>query len=252
MARFLSAVLVTVLACGINGLAQGGDDKAAKAILDKAIQALGGEGKLGAVKAATWKAKGTISFGGMDSSFTSVVTVQGLEQHRQDFEGEFGGMKVQGSTVLNGDKGWRRFAGMTMELDSDALAVEKRNGYLQLVPITLVPLKGKGFKVQTAPEEKVDGKAAAGLKVTAPDGKDFTLYFDKQSGLPVKLAANVVGFGGDAALQETTFGNYRDFDGIKKATKVVISRGGEKFIEQEITEFKLNQKVDAATFGEPK
>ena len=37
------------------------------------------------------------------------------------------------------------------------------------------------------------GKPAAALKVTGPDGKDFTLYFDKESGLPVRMVAKVIG-----------------------------------------------------------
>ena len=55
-------------------------------------------------------------------------------------------------------------------------------------------LKGKGFKATVDGEEKVDDKSAAVLKVVGPDGKDFRLFFDKESGLPVKLVARVVGW----------------------------------------------------------
>ena len=57
-----------------------------------------------------WKAKGTISFMGNDNAMTSEVTVQGLDNFRPVFEGEFGGKKVKGVTVLSGDKGLRQFA----------------------------------------------------------------------------------------------------------------------------------------------
>src|SRR5207302_437956 len=66
-----------------------------------------------------------------------------------------------------------------------------REVYLQLVPVTVLPLRGKGFKVKTAGEEKVGGKAAVVLEVTGPDSKDFKLSFDKESGLPVKMVAKV-------------------------------------------------------------
>ncbi len=118
--------------------------------------------------------------------------------------------------------------------------------------MTLVALKGKAFKVETADEVKVDDKPAAGIKVTGPDKKDFTLYFDKESGLPVKLVATVAGFGnGEDFSQETTYKDYKDFDGIKKATKVESKRNGEAFIKSEITEFKLVDKVDPKTFSAP-
>ena len=85
-----------------------------------------------------------------------------------------------------------------------ASANEKRRVYLEVIPITLVALKGKGFKCETAGEEKVGDKPAVILKVTGPDGKDFKLSFDKESGLPVKLVATVV-FRDQEAELETTF-----------------------------------------------
>jgi len=124
--------------------------------------------------------------------------------------------------------------------------------YLQVIPTTLVSLKGKGFKVQTAGEEKVGGKPAVGIKVTGPEGKDFTLYFDKESGLPVKQVAKVLDFMGNEFTQETTYGDYKEFQGIKKATKIANKRNGTTFLEAKITEFKVLDKVDAKTFAEPK
>jgi hypothetical protein len=132
------------------------------------------------------------------------------------------------------------------------LANAKRMIYLQVLPSTLVPLKGKGFKVESAGEAKVGDAPAAVLKVTPPDGKEFKLFFDKSSGLPVKLEAVVAGFNGEDYTQETTYSAYKDFDGIKKATKVESKRDGNPFMTSEVTEFKLLDKVDAETFAEPK
>ncbi len=137
-------------------------------------------------------------------------------------------------------------------MDADAVANEKRTIYLQVIPTTIVPLKGKGFKVEAAGEEKVADKPAVVLKVTAPEGKDFKISFDKQSGLPVKLVAKVTGFMGDEFTQETTMTDYKDFDGLKKATKVEAKRDGERFVEVEVLEYKVLDKVDADTFAEPK
>src|SRR5262249_2315220 len=151
---------------------------------------------------------------------------------RQEFEGEFNGNTVKGVSVLAGDKGWRNFGDNHAEMDKDAIANEKRSAYLTLIPTTIVPLKGKDFKVETVTaEEKVADQPAVGVKVTAPDGKTFNLYFDKESGLPVRLVAKVIGFMGDEFTQETTFSDYKDMAGIKKATKVISKRDGEKFID---------------------
>src|SRR5689334_7167092 len=97
--RFLGAAAVAALACGPGGPARADADDDAKAILDKAIKALGSEEKLAAVQAATWKSRGTIRLGGNNSDFTSQTIVQGLDRFRQEFEGDFGGNKVKNVTV---------------------------------------------------------------------------------------------------------------------------------------------------------
>jgi hypothetical protein len=224
------------------------DDKEANAIIDKAINALGGEEKLGKIESYTWKSKGTIVFNGNENDTNNHVTVKGLDHFRR----EFGNDQFHGVAVIAGDKGWMKFGDNSRELEGDALANEKRGIYLHVIPTTLVSLKGKGFKCETAGEEKINDKPAVVLKITGPDGKDFKLSFDKESGLPVKEVAKVVGFQGQEFDQETTFADYKEFDGIKKATKVFVKRDGEKFQEMEITEFKVLDKTDAETFAEPK
>jgi hypothetical protein len=251
MVRFIGAVCVAAVVIGLTSSTRAGGDKDANAILAKAIKALGGEEKLSKIKAYTVKGKGTISIGGDDNPFTSQATVQGLDHIRSEFEGEFGGMKVKGITVLAGDKGWRKFGDMDLDMDKEAVAGELRNVYLQVVPGLLVPLKGKGFEIQTAGEDKVAGKPAVGLKVTGPDGKDFKLYFDKESGLPVKMVAKVLGFMGEEFTQENTYSDYKDFDGTRRATKIVSKRDGEPFLSQEITGFRVLDKVEPKTFTQP-
>jgi hypothetical protein len=252
MKWLLGAVLATMIVLGLGERARAADDKDVKAVLDKAIRAIGGEENLSKVKAAHWKAKGKITFNGDDNEFTSSTTIQGLDHFQSTFEGEFGGNKVKGVTVLAKDKGWRKFGDNLREMEDEALANEKRTVYLQVVPMTLVPLKDKAFRMEAAGDKQVGGKPAVGLKVTGPDRKDFTLFFDKESGLPVLLVAKVVGFNGDEFTQETSFSDYKELGGINKATKIVSKRDGEKFVESQITEFKTLEKVDPKTFEEPK
>jgi len=121
----------------------------------------------------------------------------------------------------------------------------------RLSSITQVYASTKGFKAETAAEEKVAGKPVTVLKVSAPDGKDFTLSFDKESGLPVRLVAKVRGFQGEEFTQETTFSDFTDYDGIKRAKKVETKRDGETFVKSEVTEFKAIEKVDPKIFDKP-
>ena len=68
----------------------------------------------------------------------------------------------------------------------------------------------------------------------------------------MKLVANVIGFDGAEFTMENTYADYKDFDGIKKATKITSKRDGEKFMSQEISDFKVLEKAPAEAFAEPK
>lgn len=228
------------------------DEKAA-AVLDKAVEAVGGREKLREVKAATWQSKGKITLDGGDNDFTSKVAVCGLHQYRQEFAGTFGGDEVKGVTVVDGDQGWRRFNGDTSELDKDGVANERRSLYLQVAAVDPLVLKSELFKVESAGEEKVGDKPATVLKVTGPDGKDFTESFDKETGLPVRQVAKVTGWDGGEFTQDVTFSHFKDFDGVKKAAHVEMKRDGNKFITYDLTEFKpLTDNLPAERFAEPK
>lgn len=251
MRRCIGAVCVTMLVFSLSSFARAADTKDAKAIVDKAVKALGGQDKLSKIKAVAWKYKGTISFGGNDNPFTGQAIIQGLDHIRQQFEGDFGGNQVKAVTVLAGDKGWRKFGDDKSELDKDAVANEKQRVYLGVIPVTALPLESKQFKVEAIGEEKVNGKAAVGIKGTGPDGKDFQLYFDKQTGLPVRLVAKVAGFMGDEYTQDTTYSDYKEIGGIKKAMKSESKRDGEKFLTVELTEFRILNSVDPKEFAEP-
>src|SRR5262245_6917203 len=103
MKLLLSAAFIVTLLFSLASVGRATGDAEAEAIVDKAVKAMGGAEKLGAIKAATWKSKGKITIGGGDNDFTSMSTFQGLDHYRSEFEGDFGGNKVKGVTVLDGD-----------------------------------------------------------------------------------------------------------------------------------------------------
>lgn len=243
--------VAVLLAVALAGPARADDAKDVTAILDKAVKALGGEEKLSKAKGFTLKAKATLTFMGMDIELETAVTSKGVAASRQEFAGSFGGMDIRGVTVLAGKDGWQTMNDQTMDLPDDRRAAAVRERYMNVAPVLVLPLKGKGFKLAAGGEEPVDGKPAAVVKATDPDGKEFKVYFDKASGLPVRTAGRVLGFAGDEADQVATYSDFKDMGGIKKATKVVVTRDGEKFATQQVTEFELLEKVDDKLFEKP-
>ena len=121
-----------------------------------------------------------------------------------------------------------------------------------MIPTTLVHAEGKGLQDRVGRRGEGRRQAGGRHQGDGPGGKDFKLYFDKESGLPVKTGGE--GRSASAAtnsLRRRRYDDYKDFDGIKKATKIEAKRDGEKFVDVEITEFKVLDKVPPKTFTEP-
>ncbi len=252
MTRLISAVVLMTFLLGSHVRVRADEkDKEAVAVLDKAIEALGCAENLKKAKALTWASKGTVAVMGEDNNFTTDTTTQGIENIKSNFSGNFGGMEFVVLSVIKGKSAWIRINDMTMELPEERLASSVRDLYLRVAPTLITPLKGEAFKVESAGEEKAGDATHKVLKITGPDGKDFRLYFEKDSGLPAKMVATVEGFDGQEFAQESTYKDYKDFSGIKVATKISRKRDGERFIEEEVTEFKAHESVDPKTFDEP-
>jgi hypothetical protein len=252
MVRLIGVVITIGLVFALCRSAAADESKDAQAIIDRAVRALGGAKSLGAIKAATWNAKSKIFAHGTEDDFKNRVIVQGLDYFRQEYEGELEGRLTKGVNILAGNKGWRKDGDNVQKLENYFLVQQKRFVYLQIIPMTLLPLKEQRFRVVYAGEEKLGDRPAVILKVTGPEGEDFQLFFDKASGLPVKEAATLPGARRKETFkQESTFSNYKDFGGIKRATKIETWRNGEKFMEQEIVDFKILDKVEPSAFAEP-
>jgi len=118
-------------------------------------------------------------------------------------------------------------------------------------PVLLLPLKDPTLKLESVADATVDGKPCAGVRVTGPDKRPFVVYFDRQSGLPLRMTARMTGFMGQDYDQETLFSDYRDVEGIRKAMRIVVKRDGERFLEQTITEFRVLKDVPPETFVLP-
>jgi hypothetical protein len=113
--------------------------------------------------------------------------------------------------------------------------------------------QGRGSASRALP----GGGGATCLKVTGPDGKDFTLHFDEESGLLVKQVTQK--YPGTTLV--TVNRNYKDFRGIKVATRVVTRwdfpekpqfEPQTEITELEMTEFRVLDKVDPNTFAKPR
>jgi hypothetical protein len=224
------------------------DDVAdARAVVKKAVTAMGGEARLSKYKATTAKTKGTYYGMGAGIEFTEEMASQLPKQMRLSIDA--GDFKM--IIVANGDKGWRKAGGNTEELQGDGLKATQDELYAGWVA-TLVPLDDRIFTLKPLGDAKVGEHDTTGVKVEHPGRPDVSLYFGKKSGRLYKVSYRTKDeMSGQEVTQEQILGNYKEIDGIQEATKITINRDGKLFVEEEITELKHLEKLDDSTFAMP-
>jgi hypothetical protein len=244
-------VLALGVVVGVSVPVRADDAADARAIVEKAIKAQGGLEKLSKFKAHSIKFKGDFHGMGQAIPMTGEITTQGNDKVKLDAEVEAGGMKFRVINVLAGDKGWNKVGDMLMDLDKDQIAEAREQAYAGWLA-TLVPLLDKGIKLSTIGESEIENKPAMGVKVKSEGHRDVDLYFDKASGLLVKFEHRVKDEGSGQEVTEENFSsNYKDVEGTKQPMKFLAKRDGKLFLEGEITEYLLLEKVDENTFAKP-
>jgi len=242
MRKIVSASIVVALVLSSANLVWPGEAKDGRAIVEKAIEAAGGEAKLAKVKAVTWKQNGTYYGFGDGVPYTGEYAAQWPGQFRMEIQNAF-------IIVLNKDKGWRLESGEVKEMTKEQLATQQHDTKVSWMN-TLLPLKDNAFQFKTMGEAKIGKETALAVQVSRKDYPTVTMYFDKKTNLLVKSAHTTKADGKEVKM-ETTFSDHRDVGGVKMPYKAVIHRDGKIFVEAENTEMKAANKLDDKIFAKP-
>lgn len=225
-----------------------------KAILTKAIAAHGGAENLVKQNISRVRSSGTVSVQGMELPFTAETLEQLPDKIKTTLTVTVQGQQLVQVQVLNGDKAWLQVFGQTTEVPGNFLKEMKETVHASQCQ-TLVPLlREADYKLVPLPEMKVKNRAAVGFKVSAAGRRDVSLYFDKETGLLVKVerkAMNPQQAEGKEIFRETFLSDYKDVDGVKTATKAILLNDGQPYVNSIITETHFPNKLDPKVFDRP-
>jgi hypothetical protein len=243
--RTLPGPAVVLWLVGAMACVCAADEQQARSILNKAIEAAGGEEALGKYKSATWEEEGTYYGMGEGVSYTGEYAMQSPDQFKMEITDVF-------AVVVNKDKGWLRTEGETREMSADDLAEMKEQMHAGWTTM-LIPLKDPKYKLEAVGEKKVDTRTAVGIKVSREGHRDVTLYFDKSNHLLAQSEATVKSdeLGGKEVLEEITYNGYRRIDGVMTPLMTRIKRDGERYVDSRITEMKYAEALDESVFSKP-
>lgn len=222
-----------------NGESKGAaNGPSAEQLLDKYIQAAGGAAAIDKVTSRVMK--GTIDFGGRSLP----IDIYSKEpEKRISYTHMTDGDNV---TAFNGQEGWLASPGHPIremhgyELDGASIDAD-----LHLA----THLKGMFTEMRLQGTEKVGDQEAYVVAGQRQGKTPIILYFDKQSGLLLRLIRY-----GDTALgwlpTQIDYADYRDENGLKVPFRWALARPSGRFTIQ-ITEMKENAPVDDAKFVKP-
>ncbi len=259
MNRLLKSIAVArvmaCLACGVwllasNISARADDD--AKKVVDAAIKAHGGKDKLAKLKDKSMTQKGKMKiFDPIEAEGDFEMTASGGKFRRQ-FDFSFMGTDIKSTVVFDGKTMWAKTNDMLMTFDKEddikaikeAIYAEKAAG--------LAMLGDKNIEVSLIGDDKVGDTPVVGIRVSQKGHKDVSMYFDKKTHLLKKIVGRALDFQSHMEVeQERIIEEYKDYDGLKRPSKVLVNKDGKKQVEIEVTEIKIIDKPEESTFGKP-
>jgi hypothetical protein len=247
--RSLPALVLTLVLQPLSAQQEQEDDP--KTLIRRAIEAHGGADRLDRLRLVREQTEGTLFVLRDKVPFTSETLQRLPGQFRHTLTSEVGGKKLNLVQVYDGKQGWLTEGGLTSDVDGKILAGWKATAHAAHVS-SLTPLLAadKGYKLTALGACKVQGKPAWGVKVSCPEHRDVSLYFDRGSGLLVKRDSRPHAGGADS-VQEEIYSDFKDVNGLKRPTRIVVLLNGVKHAEAVIRSTEFPDRVDDKEFTKP-
>jgi outer membrane lipoprotein-sorting protein len=243
--RTIGGIAVILVCFVVPGALQAGERDKALAVIEQAIKAHGGADALNKAQKRSRSGQGVVTLGG-ETRITTEETLQLPDRCKVVFHIE----RARVILVLNGDKGWMQAGGATQEMTKESLKERREELYIWWL-MNLTPLLKDEFELTPLADAKVGDREAAVVKVARKDYPDVRLFFDKKTGLLVKIARRSTE-SGLTIPKEYTYSEHKEFDGVKMPTKEVITfNGNTKMSEVQFRNYKVLSDIDAKTFDKP-
>jgi len=216
-------------------------------ILDKYIQALGGAQRLTGIK--SFIASGTsVGYEGLGGGGQFLICGKAPDQRMVQIVFKDHPERGDSTRAYNGSAGWIKSPrGLLGEYELaggelDGLRLEAQLAFPGQIKQVLTNLRAGN-------PDSINGSDVDVVQGTGPRGVLATLYFDKQSGLLVRMVRYGKSPVGRVPVQ-SDYSDYRDVGGVKFPFKYTFSwlDGKDAF---QLNEVKTNVPIDAAMFGKP-
>ena len=241
-------MVAILLVIGLTAAESRASQDVVRAIIQRGIEAQGGEAQI-AKLSQPWRAKVRGKAGALD--IEGEILQQSETVCRISTVLRVGPVPLEVVVVTNGDKAWKRIAGFTSEVSGKDFAEMQDGGYRHRVR-NLVPLLHEhGFQLTLLPEATVSNRPAVGIRIQSKGHRDVDLYFENDSGLVVKTESRFYPSGKSEAVLENVLSDFRDFDGLKFATKYTKYESHKLTSIEEYVDLEFGADIDSRAFEKP-
>lgn len=208
----------------------------AQTILNKYIEAIGGEDKIRSLKSITKKMEATMQGVPIIMSETQFapnrnhlkMEAMGMTMMEQKFDGKKAKITAQGAEQP------------VKEEDLEDMVIDN-----YLVPELFY--SEKEVTVEANGLKEINGNKAYELKITYPSGSEMFAYFDKKSGYKIRETSTQETPNGPMSFNKD-YSEYKSVDGIKFPHAIKIPLGPGMDMSAKVTEIKVNEKIDPSVF----
>lgn len=242
--RCVAGILVAVGLAAPAAVQADERDKALE-VVEKAIKAHGGAEALNKATMRSRSVEGAVTLGG-ETRISAEETVHFPDRCRVELMLQQRNRVV---LVLNGKKGWMQ-AGATQEMAKETLKEKQEELYVWWV-MNLTPLVKDEFQLKPLDDAKVKDQDASVVQASRKGSPTVRLFFDKKSGLLIKIARRATE-SGLAVTKEYYYSDHKEFDGVKMPTKeIVFLNGSAKLSEVKFSNYKVLSRVEDKLFEKP-
>src|SRR5690242_8039061 len=225
MRTYLGIMLAATVSAGVPLSVRADDRDKAVAVIEQAIKAHGGAEALNKAQKRSRNGGGVIVLNKNEVPFKTEEMVSFPDRCRVDLD--LGRTRLM--VVLNGDKGWMQAGGSTQPMDRGTFTERRDELYVWWL-MTLTPLLKDGFELKPLADARINDHEAAVVKVSRKGQSDLRLFFDKKSGLLIKISRRGENAGVPITL-EYQYSDHKDFDGVKWPVREVTTMNGNKLSE---------------------
>jgi zinc protease len=218
---------------------------ASRQILAEALVAKGGKAKLAAIKSLRMTATGSTTIQGqkLPVEIERVFVVPDKMRIEATLAKQF---KV--TVGVDGKSGWQLAPTQTGQMQlvefKDQDIVQAQFEAWREPELLLLKATDPAAKITPLPDDSIEGKPHAVVKLASPYRLDVSLYIDKKTKLVSRITFS------DGGTQTEEFADYKDVGGIKVAHKRQSTAQG-RITQLELAKVEWDPRIDPAVFAKP-